>query len=228
MTVPERTTEARTAIKVQRRWPLISASVGLAAVLLGGVLIAIRAYDVVPYAIDDGWMKYLMSRRTPAAEQVAEVFDIIGGGVIATFVVPIVGAALVWWRRGRWTAAYFLIAVAVSAGLVQLIKNTVDRPRPEAILVTSDFGSFPSGHSANAATLVTALGIIIWRTWVWIAGGLYVLLMMLSRNYLGAHWLTDTVGGLVLGAAIAVVCWAPFAYRIFAERQARQTGHQPA
>ena len=219
MTAPERASEAGTAVEVQRRWPLISGCVGLAAVLIGGVMIAIRAYDVVPYSIDDGWMKYLVSRRTPALEQVAEVFDFIGGGVFATFVVPIVGAALVWWRRGRWTAAYFLIAVAVSAGLVQLIKNIVDRPRPEAMLVTSDFGSFPSGHSANAATLATALALISWRTWVWIAGGLYVLLMMLSRNYLGAHWLTDTVGGLVLGAAIAVICWTPFAYRIFHERQ---------
>ena len=149
MTVPERTTEARTAIEVQRRWPLISACVGLAAVLIGSAMIAIRAYDVVPYSIDDGWMKYLVSRRTPALEQVAEVFDFIGGGVFATYVVPIMGAALIWWRRGRWTAAYFLIAVAVSAGLVQLIKNIVDRPRPEAMLVTSDFGSFPSGHSAT-------------------------------------------------------------------------------
>ncbi len=228
MTVPERASEASTAIEVQRRWPLISGCVGLAAVLIGSAMIAIRAYDVVPYSIDDGWMKYLVSRRTPALEQVAEVFDFIGGGVFATYVVPVVGAALIWWRRGRWTAAYFLIAVAVSAGLVQLIKNIVDRPRPEAMLVTSDFGSFPSGHSANAATVATALGIIIWRTWVLIVGGLYVLLMMLSRNYLGAHWLTDTVGGLVLGAAIAVVCWTPFAYRIVAERQARQTGRQPA
>ena len=228
MTVPERASEARTAIEVQRRWPLISGCVGLAAVLIGSVMIVIRAYDVVPYSIDDGWMKYLVSRRTPALEQVAEVFDFIGGGVFATYVVPVVGAALIWWRRGRWTAAYFLVAVAVSAGLVQLIKNIVDRPRPEAMLVTSDFGSFPSGHSANAATVATALGIIIWRTWVLIVGALYVLLMMLSRNYLGAHWLTDTVGGLVLGAAIAVVCWAPFAYRIVAERQARQTGRQPA
>ena len=221
MATPERATEARTAVKVQRRWPLISGCVGLAAVLLGGVMIAIRAYDVVPYAIDDGWMKYLVSRRSPALEQTAEVFDFIGGGVFATFLVPIAGAALVWWRRGRWSATYFLIAVAVSAGLVQLIKNTVDRPRPEAMLVTSDFGSFPSGHSANAATLATALALIVWRTWVWIVGGIYVLLMMLSRNYLGAHWLTDTVGGLVLGSAIAVICWAPFAYRIFSERQAR-------
>ena len=219
MATPQRSTEASTAIKVQRRWPLISGGIGLAAVLLGGVLIAVRAYDVVPYAIDDGWMKYLVSRRTPALERVAEVFDFIGGGLFATYVVPVVGAAFLWWRRGRWTAAYFLIALITSALVVQLIKNIVDRPRPEEMLITSDFGSFPSGHSANAATLATAIGIIVWRTWVWIVGGLYVLLMMLSRNYLGAHWLTDTLGGLVLGVAIAVLCWAPFAYRIFAERK---------
>jgi membrane-associated phospholipid phosphatase len=221
MTVPERASERRTAIQVQHRWPLISGCVAVAAVVLGGALIAIRAYDVVPYSIDDGWMKYLVSRRTPALQQIAEVFDVIGGGLIATIVVPIVGAALLWWRHSRWSAVYFLTALIISSGLVQLIKNTVDRPRPEAILVTSDFGSFPSGHSANAATLATAIGIIVWRTWIWIVGGLYVLLMMLSRNYLGAHWLTDTVGGLVLGIAIAVICWPPFAYRIFAERQAR-------
>ena len=184
-------------------------------------MIAIRAYDVVPYSIDDGWMKYLVSRRTPALEQVAEVFDFIGGGRVRHL------------RGARRRGGAGLVATrsldrgvlpdrrGLSAGLVQLIKNIVDRPRPEAMLVTSDFGSFPSGHSANAATLATALAIILWRTWVWIVGGLYVLLMMLSRNYLGAHWLTDTVGGLVLGTAIAVICWTPFAYRIFHERQAR-------
>jgi undecaprenyl-diphosphatase len=116
----------------------------------------------------------------------------------------------------------------VSVALVQLIKNTVDRPRPEVILVTADFGSFPSGHTANAATLATVVGFLIWRTWAWVVGACYVLMMMLSRNYLGAHWLTDTVGGLVLGVAVAVICWAPFAYRIFAEHQARRAQHPPA
>ena len=97
------------------------------------------------------------------------------------------------------------------------------RPRPEDILVTSDFGSFPSGHSANAATIAVTLGIIFARTWVWVAGSIYTLLMMLSRTYLGAHWISDTIGGLLIGAAVGVIVWAPFAYKLRAENRANHS-----
>ncbi len=215
----QRPGEAATAITIQRRWPLVSGCSALGLVAVAGTLIALRAYDVVPYPVDDGWMNYLTSRRTPTFDGVARVFDLLGGGLLAILVVPILGAALAWWRRGRWTALYLLLALSVSAGLVQLIKNLVGRPRPESILVTADFGSFPSGHAANAATLATAAAVIMWRVWVWAVGTLYVVAMMISRNYLGAHWFTDTVGGLFLGVAVAVICWAPLAYRVFAERR---------
>jgi membrane-associated phospholipid phosphatase len=42
----------------------------------------------------------------------------------------------------------------------------------------------------------------------------YTAVMALSRTYLGAHWLTDTIGGVLLGAGIAVLIWAPFAQRL--------------
>ena len=103
---------------------------------------------------------------------------------------------------------------------MQTLKVIFGRARPEDILVTLDSGSFPSGHVANAATVVTALALITWRLWVVIVGSVYVVLMALSRTYLGAHWVSDTVGGLLIGAGIAIVVWAPFAYRIY-ERKTR-------
>ena len=106
----------------------------------------------------------------------------------------------------------------LGVGVVQLLKNLFERPRPADMLVTADLGSFPSGHVANAATMAVVVGLIVRRTWVWIVGVVYAVLMMLSRTYLGAHWLSDTVGGLILGAGAAILVWAPFAYVLHRER----------
>ncbi|WP_345750886.1 phosphatase PAP2 family protein [Microbacterium rhizophilus] len=136
------------------------------------------------------------------------------------FAVPTgIAIALLWWRR-PWAALYVVLAIAVSAALVQVIKQLIGRPRPVDILVVADFGSFPSGHSANATVTAAALGIVFWRVWVWAAGAVYTAGMMLSRTYLGAHWISDTIGGLLLGVGVAVILWAPFAMRLHLEREA--------
>ncbi len=217
----------RTAHEVQRRWPLISGLLAVALVVLGGVLIAVRQFQVVPYAIDSEWMDELYEHRTPFFVAVADAFDILGGGIVGVFVVPIALIALLLLLKRRWGALYFVSAVVLSAGLVQLIKNLVDRPRPEQILVTADFGSFPSGHTANAATLAVVLALVFSRWWVWAAGVVWTAAMLLSRNYLGAHWLTDTVGGLVLGAAVAFIVWAPFA-QLLTRESLRRRGVAPS
>ena len=141
----------------------------------------------------------------------------------ATIVVPtLIIVGLLLWRK-PWTALYFTIATIAAGLLVQVLKKSIGRPRPADILVTPDFGSFPSGHSANAAVMAATLGIILWRTWVWAAGAVYTVAMMLSRTYLGAHWVTDTVGGILVGGAMAVLVWVVFARRLAAERPARPT-----
>ena len=140
--------------------------------------------------------------------------NFLGGGWFGVFVVPIGIAVILLIVKKPWSALYFVVATVVSAGLVQLLKSLFGRARPMDILVTADFGSFPSGHVANAATMAVTLAILLQRRWVWAAGAAYVVLMLLSRTYLGAHWLSDTIGGLLLGAAVAVLLWAPLASRL--------------
>jgi membrane-associated phospholipid phosphatase len=211
---------AQVARRVSRRWPLVSAGVAVVLVAaLAGILV-FRPHE--PFAIDAEWMAEVVEHRSPFWEVPALVMNSLGGGVVATFVIPLGIVIVLLIARRRWGALVYAISALVSAGTVQLLKHVVGRARPEEILVHADFGSFPSGHSANAVTTALALAVIFPRLWVWIAGGVYTVAMMLSRTYLGAHWLSDTIGGLLLGGAIVVIVWAPLADRLWAEDLARR------
>lgn len=211
--------------KVQRRWPLIS---GAAAVALGaglGAVVLIRGNT--PFEADAEWMEEVVEHRSPLWDVPSYVLNFVGTGWFAVLVSLVLIAVLFFVQKRRWTALFALLSIGLSSAIVQLLKLLFGRARPEDILLTIDSGSFPSGHVANAATLMTVLAIVTWRWWVFVAGAAYVVLMALSRTYLGAHWVTDTIGGALLGVGVAIIVWAPLAQRIHDERAPR-TGQIPS
>jgi undecaprenyl-diphosphatase len=199
-----------------RRLAALAAGIVLLLAIGLGALIAVR-----PLAIDTGWMDEIIVSRTPAGEAAALVFDFIGGGWFGVLVVPVGIATAFLIARRPWAASAFILGSAVSSGAVHLMKVLFGRARPEQILLPLESGSFPSGHTANAATVVVLLALLLRRRWIAVAGAGYVVLMALSRTYLGAHWVTDTIGGMLVGGAVAVLVWVPFARRLRAEREAR-------
>ncbi|WP_295122833.1 phosphatase PAP2 family protein [uncultured Leifsonia sp.] len=210
-----RPTDLHAAARIQRRWPLVSASVAVALVILLGAIIAFRPTE--PFAVDLKWMAEVVEHRSPGWTVPALFFNYVGGGILGSVVIPVVVFALLLAFRRPWGATFFAVASVVSVICVQVLKHTVGRARPSDILVHVDTGSFPSGHTANAATMAVVFGILFPRIWVWCVGVAWSLLMAVSRTYLGAHWLSDTIGGLLLGAGVAVIVWAPLAYRLAAE-----------
>jgi undecaprenyl-diphosphatase len=113
---------------------------------------------------------------------------------------------------------FFITAEIASAATVQLLKHLFGRARPEEIIVISDFGSFPSGHVANAATLATAAFILFPRLLVAIIGAAWVILMAISRTALHAHWLSDTIAGAMIGAGVVLIVAGFFAPLLWRER----------
>ncbi len=113
-------------------------------------------------------------------------------------------------RRTWWTAAWVLTAVVLVAPLTTALKEYFGRIRPT-------FGeggaryeslSFPSGHSSGIATLVAVALVLAWpllsaraRRWALAVGIALVLLVGLTRLWLGVHYLSDVVGGWSFGLA---------------------------
>jgi membrane-associated phospholipid phosphatase len=188
-----------------RRAAALAATSGIVLTLLLGLLVRV---DAIADEVDGEWMEDILELRGPVGEAVSRVFDFLGGGWFAIWLVPIVLAVLALIARRPWAALVIIVVSAVSAGLVQVLKALFGRARPEDILLDLHSGAFPSGHAANAATLATLIALLLGRWWIAIAGAVYVVLMALSRTYLGAHWLSDTVGGALLGASVALAAWA--------------------
>ena len=83
----------------------------------------------------------------------------------------------------------------------KLPQQAVDHLRVNRI----DSWGFPSGHSSNAMTLWGSTFLYFKKKWVRIPAILLIILMPLSRMYLGRHFLADILGGLILGSIITLI-----------------------
>lgn len=194
---------------------------------LGGGLVAIGVAIGVwivlsgdaPFAIDTAWNDLLAAIASPFLTQLSLFLNVAGGTLVGSLVVPVVGVTILMLARRPWSAATLVIAIAASALVVQILKNVFARGRPADMTVLSDFGSYPSGHVANAATVATMLVVLLPRVWTIVVAAAWVLLMAFSRTYLHAHWLTDAIGGIAVGVGVALVCVALLERRLEPERR---------
>lgn len=175
-----------------------------------------------PFPIDTAWNTLVAQWWSPVLVGFSRVMNWVGGGWFGVLAVPIGGAVALVLLRRPWAGAYFLAAEAASALSVQVLKQLFGRVRPEDMLVLSDYGSYPSGHVANAATIAVAAVVIFPRLWVAVVGAVWVLLMAFSRTYLHAHWLSDTLGGALIGAGAALLIAAAFAVPMAREHGRRR------
>lgn len=174
---------------------------GIAGVLALGIVI--RSSGNGPSPLDSWWHDLQRGWRTDAGIHVAEAFDLIGGVGIVIGVTVVLITTLLIARRFR-SAITLAVAMAVSETVTAAIKVVIARPRPADSLSDVDVTSFPSGHTAAAATLAVTLALLIGRRF-WAPAIAWIVLMAWSRTFLEAHWLSDVIAGGILGASVALL-----------------------
>jgi undecaprenyl-diphosphatase len=187
-------------------------------VVLGSIAAAVRAQEV--FALDTWATPFLHGIASPGLDALMNALTDIGTTPVIAPLLVLAAALLL--RKRRPGAALFL---GVASGGAVILDGTMkllfQRPRPRLpwAQVLPDY-SFPSGHTMNAVVFYVAVALILWSVFGRRTGltALAVAAVLafgvgVSRIYLGYHYLTDVVGGLLAGIAWLLVVGAAFRAR---------------
>lgn len=143
-----------------------------------------------------------------------DITSLGGFPVLLLFTLAVTGFLAL--ARNRQVAAFVALATLGGWGLTFGLKSLIDRPRPDVVphLTEVASASFPSGHSMMSAVVYLTLGTLLvplvtrgLRIYVLAVAMLLVLLVGLTRVYLGVHYPTDVLAGWVVGGIWAVLGW---------------------
>jgi undecaprenyl-diphosphatase len=219
----------------------------LGAVLLAGILAAVAGTAAFAWvashvrrgttrAFDVAVLEWLGAHRTPMVDRAMLEITLLGTGLVVLVIVG-VAAMFLWLTRHKYSATLLLAATAGGIVLNNVLKLGFARPRPhvlewQAQVVSS---SFPSGHAMSAAIVYGTVAYLaarlqkhrLSRVATMLAATILILLICASRLYLGVHYPSDVIAGVLVGLAWAAFCMATLeAIQRYAERRPAVRRHE--
>lgn len=165
-------------------------------------------------AIDHQILLFMISLRQTDFTAIALSLSLLGGTTFV-LIISMILATYIYCRYSLLLACWVMGAMLSSMLGVWLLKLYFSRERPEpSMQLVEVFGaSFPSAHSAYAASLASLVILIFrkhqYRTAIVILAFVWCGMMGLSRVYLGAHYPSDVLSGWCFG-----ICWISFLWYI--------------
>lgn len=162
-----------------------------------------------PASFDDGITRWAVDGRSEALTTAMRAVTWLGSmAVIAPLTIAVI--VLLLGARQRVLALYLFVCVLGGVLIADVLKPLVGRSRPPLGLRLEHAGgaSLPSGHAGQATAAYLALAVVVTllvesrpvRITAWTTAVVAVLLVGVSRVYLGVHWTTDVLAGWLLGA----------------------------
>lgn len=161
------------------------------------ILLILIALMIIGLLFDKSILNFIVSSRT----SFLNAFFIFISKYFNEFLIAIVITLLALIKKNKNLLFQLWLSFISSGILVYILKIIIQRPRPLLNLIEETSSSFPSGHS----TIMFALLPIIWRNssrpikYIWLS---LSILIAFSRIYLGVHFFSDVIGGLILGLII--------------------------
>lgn len=124
----------------------------------------------------------------------------------------------IYWCFDKKKGFSIFSSLMLSLACMQTLKAIIKAPRPFQVhpeLITADRietatgYSFPSGHSTGAASFYSSIALLYRKRWIKAFAILLVILVPLSRLYLGVHWPLDVLCGTIIGLGISLFLTAP-------------------
>ena len=186
--------------------------------LFFGVLEDVISRD--PLVVVDVQVFHLLQMlRGPHTDGVMVAITELGDAAV---LLPLIVTVLAWFvvRRLWLSAAYWMGTIAVAQLLAGVIKLALHRPRPLALYSGVQQFSFPSDHAVMstvvygfAAWLLLRRAPTAWQRTGGTAAASLIALIGFSRVYLGAHWMSDVLGGVAFGVAWVALVALAYAYQ---------------